>query len=59
MQGVVGELEAAPLAYSGPDVKVLAGGLYALLDMLQVFLEHLDGQTQIMTQIVERPLLES
>ena len=38
-------------------MQMTAGRSYALLDVLEVFFENLDGQTQVVTEIVERPLL--
>jgi len=43
VQGVGCELEPALLAFSGSDIKILAGSSYTLLDVLEVFLEDLDG----------------
>jgi hypothetical protein len=57
VQGVGCEPESAPPARCRSHLKTITGRSHALLDVLQVFLEYLDGQNQIVTQIVEGPLL--
>ena len=57
MERIGGELEPATLTRCGSQLKTIAGGSYALLDVFQVFLEHPYREAQIVTQIVECPLL--
>jgi hypothetical protein len=51
------ELEPATRTRCGSQLKTIAGGSYALLDVLQIFLEDPYREAQIVTQIVEGPLL--
>jgi len=57
MQCIGCELEPATRTQCRFQLKTIAEGSYALLDVLQVFLEHPYREAKIVTQIVEGPLL--